>query len=62
MSAYTRSEDLVRIGAYKPGTDGELDQALRTMPAIRRFLEQTSHEKETFENCIERLQALTAQG
>jgi flagellum-specific ATP synthase len=62
MAAYTRSEDLVRIGAYKSGTDGELDQALRLMPAIRRFLEQTSHEKETFQQCLERIQALAMQG
>jgi flagellum-specific ATP synthase len=62
MAAYTRSEDLVRIGAYKSGTDGELDQALRLMPGIRRFLEQTSHEKETFQRCIERIQALATQG
>jgi len=62
MAAYTRSEDLVRIGAYRSGTDGELDQALRLMPAIRRFLEQTSHEKESFQQCLGRLQALASQG
>ena len=42
LAAYARSEDLVRIGAYKPGTDAELDQALQAMPELRAFLEQGS--------------------
>ena len=29
MAVYARSEDLVRIGAYKPGADPDLDRALR---------------------------------
>jgi flagellum-specific ATP synthase len=45
MAAYARSEDLVRIGAYKPGADAELDSALRARPAIRRFLAQSAEER-----------------
>ena len=58
MSAYARSEDLVRIGAYKPGADAELDSALRARPAIRDFLEQRSDERITFTETIERLSLL----
>ncbi len=29
MAVYARSEDLVRIGAYKPGADPDLDRALQ---------------------------------
>src|SRR6201985_3692961 len=44
MAAHARSEDLIRIGAYKTGTDEELDRAVRAMPHLRAFLEQKSDE------------------
>ena len=44
MATYARSEDLVRIGAYKTGSDVELDRAIRARPLTRRFLEQGSNE------------------
>ena len=44
MAVYARAEDLVRIGAYKPGTDPDLDRALRGRAEIRRFLEQGTGE------------------
>jgi flagellum-specific ATP synthase len=48
LSTWARSEDLVRIGAYKAGTDEMLDRAIRFRPAIREFLVQGSGEQETF--------------
>lgn len=44
MSVYVRSEDLVRLGAYRQGNDVELDRALAAMPQLRGFLEQESAE------------------
>jgi flagellum-specific ATP synthase len=58
LAAYARSEDLVRIGAYKAGADAELDQALAARPVLRGFLEQKSGERVGLTECIERLQAL----
>jgi flagellum-specific ATP synthase len=58
LAAYARSEDLVRIGAYKAGADAELDQALRARPVLRTFLEQGSGEQVTLEECVQQLQAL----
>ena len=31
LAAYAKSEDLVRIGAYKAGNDEELDRAMQAM-------------------------------
>jgi flagellum-specific ATP synthase len=45
LAVYARSEDLVRIGAYKPGTDADLDRALRSRQALRAYLEQDSAEE-----------------
>jgi flagellum-specific ATP synthase len=58
LAAHARSEDLVRIGAYKPGTDGELDRAMRAMPALKQFLQQGSKEHVTMDQTIERLRAM----
>jgi flagellum-specific ATP synthase len=58
LAAYARSEDLVRIGAYKPGADRELDQALRARPALRAFLAQESGERVTLSESVARLIAL----
>ncbi|HEX4007608.1 MAG TPA: FliI/YscN family ATPase [Acidobacteriaceae bacterium] len=48
LAAWARGEDLVRIGAYKPGTDAVLDRALEFRPAIRQYLAQGARERETF--------------
>lgn len=60
LAIYNRSEDLVRIGAYKPGADPELDRALRAREAIRGFLAQTAGEQVHFADCEQRLAALAA--
>ncbi len=60
MAVYARSEDLVRIGAYKPGADPDLDQALRAREAIRAFLTQEAHEQAGFGDGLHRLAALAA--
>jgi len=58
LAAHARSEDLVRIGAYKPGTDEDLDRALRAMPSLREFLEQRSDERTTMHESIAQLNAI----
>jgi flagellum-specific ATP synthase len=61
MAVYARSEDLVRIGAYKPGSDPELDRALRARGAMRAFMTQETYEQVSFAECLQRLAALTGE-
>jgi len=61
MAVYARSEDLVRIGAYKAGADPELDRALRARDAIRVFLTQDSSERVRSADVLRRLAALAAE-
>ena len=61
MAVYARSEDLVRIGAYKPGSDLDLDRALRARTAMRAFATQKSHEAVSFADCVGQLAALAAE-
>jgi flagellum-specific ATP synthase len=58
LAAHARSEDLVRIGAYKAGTDDDLDRAMRAMPMLREFLEQGSRERVSMEDTVARLNAM----
>jgi flagellum-specific ATP synthase len=43
-SRYQRNRDLMSIGAYAPGADPVLDQAIAAWPAITQFLQQTPDE------------------
>jgi flagellum-specific ATP synthase len=61
MAVYARSEDLVRIGAYKPGADPDLDRALRARAATRGFLTQNAADRVAFTDCLARLAALAAE-
>jgi flagellum-specific ATP synthase len=60
LSTWARSEDLVRIGAYKPGTDQDIDRALRFLPAIRSYLVQSPREPESFGDARNQLLRLVA--
>jgi flagellum-specific ATP synthase len=61
VAIVSRSEDLVRIGAYKPGADAELDRALAARSAMREFMIQDAHEHIAFSDCLARLAALAGE-
>jgi len=61
MAISARSEDLVRIGAYKAGADPELDRALRAREAIRAFLMQEPHEQVRFADGLRKLAVLAGE-
>jgi flagellum-specific ATP synthase len=61
LAVYARSEDLVRIGAYRPGSDADLDRALRARASIRAFLTQESDEKAGFAESLRGLSELAAE-
>ncbi len=61
LAVHARSEDLVRIGAYKPGSDPDLDRALRARPTLEAFFTQKANERVHFQDCLERLASLAAE-
>jgi FliI/YscN family ATPase len=58
LSVYTESQDLINIGAYKRGTNPEIDQAVMLYPDIIRFLRQGIQETTDFEDTISLLTML----
>lgn len=43
LAKYNKARDLIQIGAYAPGSDPELDLAVRLMPAMNQLLQQDMH-------------------
>lgn len=55
MSTYQSNQDLLSIGAYKAGSNPELDDAIAHIHNINSFLQQSVSEKSTFEQTVEAL-------
>jgi flagellum-specific ATP synthase len=55
LTDYTRSEDLIRIGAYQKGADPDLDRAMSVMPNLRSFTRQGPAETPSMEHTIDSL-------
>ena len=58
LGAYARGEDLIRVGAYKEGSDPELDRAVRLLPQMQRLFEQTVEERPGFAESVQAMMAL----
>jgi flagellum-specific ATP synthase len=58
ISAYVRSEDLIRIGAYQKNSDPVLDSAIQNLPALNAFLQQTPDVLVKYADIVEQLMAL----
>jgi flagellum-specific ATP synthase len=58
MAVYNEAEDLIVIGAYVPGTDLRIDEAIRKVDAIRNFLTQTTEEHFEYSETVTRMYAL----
>jgi flagellum-specific ATP synthase len=52
LADYTRSEDLIRIGAYQKGSDPDLDRAMQVMPNLRAFARQGAGEIAPIERSV----------
>ena len=59
IAAERQGRDLVEIGAYRPGANALLDEALRRWPAIQAFLQQTTAELAPLSSSLEGLARLT---
>lgn len=55
LASYESSEDLINIGAYKSGSNKEIDEAIRLYPMIKAYLQQSMYEKTNLQESIELL-------
>lgn len=54
-SKYSKSSDLINVGAYIPGGDLVLDEAVKKHERIAEFLQQGTHERMSIEESINEL-------
>lgn len=58
MSAYADMEEMIRLGAYRRGSDPQVDEAIALNPAIETFLRQGRHERSDLATGYAQLQAV----
>ncbi len=56
LATYEKARDLVNIGAYVSGSDPEIDEALRVLPALTTFLQQETKDVTPFESTLSLLE------
>jgi len=55
FSRYQRNRDLISVGAYTPGHDPVLDEAVQRFPALERFLQQGMQESAPIDTARQQL-------
>ena len=58
MATYQEAEDLINIGAYKSGSNKNIDYAIEKIDAVNGFLLQETHDKFSFEEIMGMLEGL----
>lgn len=58
LSTYEDMAEMIRLGAYRKGSDPSIDQAIQYYPAIENFLRQRKDEKSTLEQGYDELAAV----
>jgi len=51
-SRYQSAKDLVQVGAYAPGADPQLDEAIALQPGMVAFLQQGMHDAANLDECV----------
>ena len=49
ITAYEDMEELIRLGAYRRGSDPNVDEAIQIYPKIEQFLAQNKDDQTTIE-------------
>jgi flagellum-specific ATP synthase len=55
LSAYANMEELIRIGAYRAGSDPQIDRAIELHPDLEAFLSQDKDDSMSLDLAFARL-------
>ena len=61
MATYNEAEDLINIGAYKPGSNPKIDFAISKIDAVNDYLMQTTDSKFEFDDEVKMLEDMFAE-
>ena len=58
LATYQEAEDLINIGAYKNGSNQNIDYAIEKIGEVNHFLLQETHDKFTFEEILDMMEQI----
>lgn len=58
LATYNEAEDLINIGAYKSGSNPDIDYAIKKIKDVNAFLQQATDEKFSFEESVDMMSNL----
>ncbi len=58
LATYQEAEDLINIGAYKSGSNKNIDYAIEKIEEVNRFLLQETHDKFSFEEILDMMEQI----
>lgn len=58
LSSYQRNRDLIAVGAYVPGSDVQIDEAMSRYPQLEAYLRQSVYESSNYEESVNGLTQL----
>lgn len=58
LAQYESSRDLIEVGAYKAGTNTQVDRAIKLVPELEKFLAQKPDEVEPRAEAMQRLRKI----
>ncbi len=61
-SLYQHNRDIINVGAYSPGSDARLDQAVAMQPRLTAFLGQDMHQSVSLQDSLRDLSAVLQPG
>ncbi len=61
-STYAQNRDLINVGAYTPGSDPGIDEAIRFYPRLKEFLMQSIDDSVPFAQCLDALASVLEGG
>ncbi len=62
LAVYKDAEDLINIGAYKPGSNPKIDKAVKLIDPVNEYLRQDVGDPTDMTQCLRRLQQIFIQG
>ncbi|HFE48984.1 MAG TPA: flagellar protein export ATPase FliI [Chromatiaceae bacterium] len=57
-STYQQNRDLISVGAYQPGSDARIDEAIRAMPSLLDYLQQDQNTRHDYRHSVDALARL----
>ncbi|KYG66202.1 EscN/YscN/HrcN family type III secretion system ATPase [Bdellovibrio bacteriovorus] len=58
LAVYKEAEDLINIGAYKPGSNPKIDKAVKVIDGVNDFLKQRVEDPTTFTQTVRMMQQI----